>query len=76
MSAENNPPFTIGYVVSTTTKNMLRSIDLSISKASARLPEFAGDQAKTMEVVQTLDVLHRMRRMHVEFIEQNKHLTK
>jgi hypothetical protein len=55
---------------------MLRSIDLSISKASARLPEFAGDQAKTMEVVQTLDVLHRMRRMHVEFIEQNKHLTK
>jgi hypothetical protein len=75
MSEQEKIPFTIGYVVGTTAKNMLRSIDLSITKTSARMAEFSGDHAKTMEIVQTLDVLHRMRRMQLEFIDQNKHLT-
>jgi hypothetical protein len=53
---------------------MRRSIDISIRKSFDRMPEFNGDSEKRMEIMETLDVLHKMRKILDDFQENNQHL--
>jgi hypothetical protein len=71
---ENNTPFSKSYVLKTTTRHMRRSIDISIRKSFDRMPEFNDDSAKRMEIMETLDVLHKMRKIIDDFQEHNQHL--
>lgn len=61
MSDDADKPFSIDYVVKTTTKHMLKSIDMSIKKTVDRIPEFAGNIEKSKEILVTLSTLHRMK---------------
>jgi hypothetical protein len=38
------------------------------------MPEFNGDSEKRMEIMETLDVLHKMRKLLDDFQENNSHL--
>jgi hypothetical protein len=67
-------PFSRAYVIGTTLRHMEASIDLSITKTHARIPEFVGNQEKGNEALMTLDALHRMRRMLDEFRQHNPSL--
>jgi CRISPR/Cas system-associated endonuclease Cas3-HD len=67
-------PFSIGYVIKTTSKHMEKSLEISISKTSERIAEFDGNQEKSAEVLKTLMVLHAMGKMLEEFKAINKDL--
>ena len=64
-------PFSIGYVMRTTVKHARQSVDVSINKTFARLPEFAEDPEKSQEVFRTLALLHNMRKLIDDFQSQN-----
>ncbi len=59
---ERNKPFSMGYVLRTTAKNMRKSIDISIRKTFERVSEFSDDRDKSSEVFKTLSLLHTMRK--------------
>ena len=59
---ERNKPFSMGYVLRTTAKNMRKSIDISIRKTFERVSEFSDDRDKSSEVFKTLSILHTMRK--------------
>jgi len=62
---ENSIPekaFNIDYVLKTTTKHMLKSVNISIGKTFDRLPEFKNNPEKSLEVFSTLAILHKMRK--------------
>ncbi len=59
---EQNKPFSMGYVLRTTAKNMRKSIDISIRKTFERVSEFSDDRDKSSEVFKTLSLLHTMRK--------------
>ena len=67
--------FSKAFVLRTTTRHMRRSIDISISKTFERMPEFTGDP-RALELFETLDVLHKMRKLIDDFQLNNKHLFK
>lgn len=67
MSEISSTPFSTGYVLRTTAKNMRKSIDISIRKTFDRVGEFANDQEKSREVFNTLAILHSMRRQLDDF---------
>jgi len=71
---DNNTPFSKSYVLKTTTRHMRRSIDISIRKSFDRMADFADDGGKRMEIMETLDVLHKMRKILDDFQEANTHL--
>lgn len=50
-------PFDKDFVLNITREHMLKSIDISINKTTARLPEFIADPVKSNELFQTLAVL-------------------
>ena len=74
MTTEDKAPFSKAFVMRTTSRHMLRSIDISISKTFDRLPEFADQPKVVQEIMETLDVLHRQRKMLDEFRVNNKDL--
>jgi len=53
---------------------MRRSIDISIRKTYDRMSDFQEDGSKKQEIFETLDVLHKMRKMLDEFQSNNTHL--
>lgn len=53
-------------------KYQREAIDRSIRMTSDRIAEFAGDQAKSLEILQTLSKLHNMSRNLDEFLNLNK----
>lgn len=55
-------PFSMGYVLRTTAKNMRKSIDISIRKTFERVSEFSDNKDKSTEVFKTLSYLHTMRK--------------
>ncbi len=59
---EQNKPFSMGYVLRTTAKNMRKSIDISIRKTFERISDFSSDKEKSAEVFKTLSHLHTMRK--------------
>jgi len=74
--ANNNPPFSKSFVLKTTSRHMRRSVDISIRKSYDRMSDFPGDSTKKQEIFETLDVLHKMRKLLDDFQEHNKHLFK
>jgi len=64
-------PFSMGYVMRTTTKHMRKSIDISIRKTFDRVAEFSKDPLKSDEVFRTLAHLHGMRNQLDEFQKKN-----
>ena len=62
MSENTEKPFSIEYVVMTTARHMLKSIDTSIKKTLERIQEFDGNREKSEEIFKTLSVLHMMKR--------------
>ena len=71
---EDIPPFSKSFVLKTTTRHMRKSIDISIRKSFDRLEDFQGDAEKGVEVFETLDVLHKMRKMLDDFQANNRGL--
>lgn len=74
MQDNDNPPFSKAYVLKTTTRHMRRSIDISIRKSFDRMTDFVEDGPKKTEIMETLSVLHTMRKLVDDFQEQNQHL--
>ena len=74
MSDQEDRPFSKAFVLKTTARHMRRSIDISIRKTYDRLPEFKDDPTMVMELMETLDILHRQRKMLDDFQEANKAL--
>ena len=70
----DTPPFSKSFVLKTTSRHMRRSIDISIRKSFDRMKDFPADDAKRMEIFETLDVLHKMRKIIDDFQEHNRHL--
>jgi hypothetical protein len=71
MTEDSLKPFSMGYVLRTTAKHMRKSIDISIRKTFERVPEFADDQVKSVEVFKTLSFLHNMRKQLDDFQHQH-----
>jgi predicted KAP-like P-loop ATPase len=59
--ADEKRPFTMDYVLRTTQKHMIKSIETSIKKTMDRMPEFADDQPKAQEIFHTLGYLHNIK---------------
>lgn len=75
MSTETlKKPFSKAFVMRTTFKHMVRSTDISIAKSFERLKDFPGDSKMGTEIMETLSVLHTVRKMLNDFEEHNKHL--
>lgn len=68
----DNKPFSKSYVLRTTAKHMRRSVDISIRKTFERVQEFDSDPVKSKEVIETLGMLHSMRRVLDDFQLKNK----
>jgi hypothetical protein len=71
MSQDTQKPFSMGYVLRTTAKNMRKSIDISIRKTFERVKDFDGNQEKSQEVFMTLGSLHAMRKQIDDYQHQN-----
>lgn len=72
MNRDSNKPFSMGYVLRTTTKHMRKSIDISIRKTFERIEEFADDENKSQEIFKTLASLHAMRNQLDQFQNENR----
>jgi hypothetical protein len=66
----DNQPFNKYYVLRITSLHIKKSIDTSIRKTYDRLKDVENKQ----EVFETLDVLHKIRKMMEDFESNNKHL--
>jgi len=66
----NNKPFNKYYVLRITSLHIKKSIDTSIRKTYDRLKDVEDKQ----QVFETLDVLHKIRKMMEDFESNNKHL--
>jgi hypothetical protein len=60
-------PFSEGYVLRTTTKNMRKAIDVSIRKTFDRIAQFDGNTEKSQEVFKTLSKLHMLKKTLDDF---------
>jgi hypothetical protein len=71
---DNKPPFSKSFVMKTTLRHMRRSVDISIRKSFERFQDFDQDSLTGKEIMETLSVLHTIRKMLDDFQEHNKHL--
>jgi hypothetical protein len=67
-------PFSKAFVMRTTLRHMRRSVDISIGKSFERFQDFDNDSKTGKEIMETLSVLHTMRKMLDEFEQNNKNL--
>jgi hypothetical protein len=74
MSNQDNKPFSKGYVLRTTVKHMIKDVDISIKKTMDRVAEFEGNHEKSLEVLNTLSVLHTMKTLVEDFQSHNNQL--
>ena len=58
----------------TTMRHMRRSVDISIRKSFERFQDFDNDSETGKEIMETLSVLHSVRKMIDDFQEENPHL--
>ena len=68
----DNKPFNKYYVLRITSLHIKKAIDTSIRKTYERLK----DVPSKVEVFETLDVLHKIRKLMEDFESNNKHLYK
>jgi len=66
-------PFTREYVIYVTNRHMISQIDRSIRKTTARVSEFANNLEKSQEILETLSILHGMKRV---LVDNSKNLRK
>ena len=66
----DNKPFNKYYVLRITSLHIKKSVDTSIRKTYDRLQ----DVDNKIEVFETLDILHKIRKMMEDFESNNKHL--
>ena len=66
----DNKPFNKYYVLRITSLHIKKSVDTSIRKTYDRLKDVENKQ----EVFETLDILHKIRKMMEDFELNNKHL--
>jgi len=74
MVNDDKPPFSKAFVMKTTFRHMRRSVDISIRKSFERFQDFDKDSEAGKEIMETLSVLHTVRKVLDDFQENNKHL--
>jgi len=67
-------PFSKSFVMRTTFRHMRRSVDISIRKSFERFQDFDNDSDTGKEIMETLDVLHKVRKMLDDFQANNPEL--
>jgi hypothetical protein len=67
-------PFSNQYVIAETLKHMLASVEISIAKTIARLPEANDQPALGAEILLTLSNLHKLSALIVSIKDTNKDL--
>lgn len=67
-------PFSKGFVMRTTFRHMRRSVDISIRKSFERFKDFDNETTVGREIMETLSVLHTVRKLLDDFQEQNQEL--
>lgn len=67
-------PFSKTFVMRTTFRHMRRSVDISIRKSFERFQDFDNESAMGQEIMQTLDTLHKVRKMLDDFQANNPSL--
>jgi hypothetical protein len=67
-------PFSKTFVMRTTFRHMRRSVDISIRKSFERFQDFDNDSAMGREIMETLDTLHKVRKMLDDFQANNPEL--
>jgi hypothetical protein len=67
-------PFSKSFVMRTTFRHMRRSVDISIRKSFERFQDFDNDSKTGQEIMETLSVLHTVRKMMDDFQEENSSL--
>jgi hypothetical protein len=70
----DKPPFSKSFVMKTTFRHMRRSVDISIRKSFERFQDFDKDSDIGRDIMETLSVLHTVRKVLDDFQENNKHL--
>jgi hypothetical protein len=71
---EDKPPFSKSFVMKTTFRHMRRSVDISIRKSFERFQDFDKNSEVGREIMETLSVLHTVRKVLDDFQENNKQL--
>jgi len=61
--------FSRSYVIGVTFEHMIRSVNISIDKTVARLPELGNEDSK--EVLETLSELHKLRESLEAYFAEN-----
>lgn len=67
-------PFSKAFVMRTTFRHMRRSIDISIRKSFERFKDFNENSKEGKECLETLSVLHTVRKMLDDFQAHNQDL--
>jgi hypothetical protein len=69
-------PFSKSFVMRTTFRHMRRSVDISIRKSFERFQDFDNDSKTGREIMETLSLLHTVRKLLDDFQSQNAELFK
>jgi len=64
-------PFSKTFVMRTTFRHMRRSVDISIRKSFERFQDFDNESSIGKEIMETLDTLHKVRKMLDDFQANN-----
>ena len=67
-------PFSKTFVMRTTFRHMRRSVDISIRKSFERFQDFDNESHMGKEIMETLSVLHTVRKMLDDFQANNPDL--
>jgi hypothetical protein len=67
-------PFSKSFVMRTTFRHMRRSVDISIRKSFDRFQDFDEGSREGKECLETLSVLHTVRKILDDFQAANSHL--
>lgn len=67
-------PFSKSFVMRTTFRHMRRSVDISIRKSFERFKDFDQNSKIGQEIMETLSVLHTVRKMLDDFQKANPEL--
>jgi len=67
-------PFSKSFVMRTTFRHMRRSVDISIRKSFERFQDFDQNSKVGQEIMETLSILHTVRKMIDDFQAENSEI--
>jgi hypothetical protein len=67
-------PFSKSFVMRTTFRHMRRSVDISIRKSFERFQDFDQNSKVGQEIMETLSLLHTVRKMLDDFQAENSEI--